>query len=316
MSVIKKFIYHHDVLAKLYNIRRNRVRNKYNHLSDEEFAKMHYFQKRGKELNLETPQTFDEKLWYLKLHNRDPLLKKCTDKYLVREYVKECGLGHILNALYGVYDRFEDIDFSKLPDKCILKCNHTSGTNAIFDRNGTFDYKYQKNEFDFFMNRDSYWGYREWNYKDIEKKIICERLLEQPGKDCLDDYKFMCFHGKVKLVFGEIGICEQDGSHNADSKRNVYTRDYELLKHVKFTRDNFDPALLPRPKNFEKMVEYAEILAKPFIHCRVDLYNIDGEIYFGELTFYHQSATNKIEPEEMDRKAAGWIDLNDIKYYA
>lgn len=315
MSRIKKFIYHNDWLAKIYNVKRTISRNKYNKLSDDEFAKLYYMKKRGKDLDLENPQTYDEKLWYLKIHNQDPLLTKCTDKYLVRQYIKECGLEHILNDLYGVYDCFKNIEFENIPDKCILKCNHTSGVNAIFDREGEFDYRYQKNEFDFFMKRNNYWGYREWNYKNIEPKIICEKLLTQPGKTCLDDYKFMCFGGKVRLVFGEVGICAPDGSHNTDSKRNVYNRDFELIEGVKFTRENFNPAELPKPLNYEKMVEYAEILAQPFIHCRVDLYNIEGKIYFGELTFYHQSGINRIEPEQLAYEVGSWIDLKSIKHY-
>ena len=278
---IKLFLYHHDWIAKIYNVIRNRRRDRFNHLSDEEFAKMYYKERTGRELNLVNPETYDVKLWFLKLHIRDPLMTKCTDKYLVRDYVTECGLGHILNELYAVYERFDEIDFSRLPDRFIMKFNHTSGTNAIYDKNLFFDYKYQKNEFDFWMQRNSFWGSREWNYKDIKPLIICEKVLEQPGSDCLNDYKFMCFGGKVKLVFGETGICRPDGTHNPDSVRNVYDRDYNLMEGVRFTRQNFDPALLPKPENYEKMVEYAEILSKPFRHCRVDLYNIEGAIYFG-----------------------------------
>lgn len=143
------------------------------------------------------------------LHVRDPLLTRCTDKLTVREYVKECGLGHILNELYEVYDSFDDIDFDTLPSLCILKYNHTSGTNTIFDRTKAFDHKYQRNEFNFWKQRNSYWGSREWNYKNIIPKILCEKYLEQPGKTCLDDYKFMCFNGEVKLVFGEITFYHQ-----------------------------------------------------------------------------------------------------------
>lgn len=312
VSRIKLFIYHHDFLAKLYNIYRNYRRDRYNKLSDEEFARMYYREQTGRELNLENPVTYDDKLWYLKLHVRDPLLTRCTDKLLVRDYVKECGLGHILNELYGVYDDFSEIDFEKLPSPCIIKYNHTSGTNVIYDRTKPFDYQYQKNEFRFWKQRNSFWGTREWNYKDIVPKIICEKLLVQPGKDCLDDYKFMCFGGKVKLVFGEIGICSADGSHNADSRRNVYDREYHLMEGARFTRENFDPALLPKPKNYERMVEYAEKLSAPFIHCRVDLYNIDGEIYFGELTFYHQGCRSIVYPEELYYEAGSWIDLGKL----
>lgn len=313
MHPLKRFIYHHNWIARLYNIRRTYSRNKYNHLSDEAFAQYYYNLKKEGLLDLEDPRTYDEKLWVLKLKNRDPLLRRCTDKYEVREYVKELGLEHILNELYGVYNSYDEIDFQRLPSPCILKCNHTSGVNAIYEQGKEYDHKYNRNEFNFFMKRDSFWGSREWNYKGIESKIICEKLLEQPGKECLDDYKFMCFHGEVKLVFGEIGICGADGSHNANSKRNVYTRDYELIEGARFTRENFDPKLLPKPKNYDKMLAYAELLAKPFIHARVDLYNIDGDIYFGEITFYHQGCTSIVVPDELYYEAGSWIDLSQIK---
>ena len=310
---IKLFIYHHNIIAKIYNVIRNWRRDQFNHLSDEEFARMYYKDRTGRELNLSNPETYDDKLWFLKLHIRDPLMTKCTDKYLVRDYVTECGLGHILNELYAVYERFDEIDFLKLPERFIMKFNHTSGTNAIYDKNKSFDYKYQKNEFDFWMHRNSFWGSREWNYKDIKPLIICEKVLEQPGRDSLNDYKFMCFGGEVKLVFGEIGICRPDGSHNPDSVRNVYDRDYNLMEGVRFTRQNFDPALLPKPENFEKMVEYAETLSKPFRHCRVDLYNIEGTIYFGEMTFYHQGCSSIVTPESLYYEAGSWIDISGIQ---
>ena len=151
---IKKIIYHHWVTAKLYNIIRNYRRDKDNKLSDEEFAKKYFYKNTGRTLNIEKPETFDEKLWYLKLHERNPLLTICTDKFRVREYVKECGLTNILNTLYGVYDSFEEIPFNELPESFFIKCNHTSGTNIIYDRKQTFVYRFYKNEFDFWMKRN------------------------------------------------------------------------------------------------------------------------------------------------------------------
>ena len=151
MSVhpLKRFVYHHKITAKLYNIIRNHRRDKYNKLSDEEVAQMQHINHTGKRLNLENPKTFDEKVWYLKLHEKNPLKTMCTDKYRVREYVKQCGLEHILNEMYGAYDSFAEIPFDELPDRFFIKWNHTSGANVIYDRNKTFDYVYWKNEFDF-----------------------------------------------------------------------------------------------------------------------------------------------------------------------
>lgn len=158
---IKKFIYHHDSLAKIYNIYRNWNRNKYNHMSDEEFVQWKYHKVTGNRLNLENPITFDDKLNYMKLYNNDSLIRRCSDKAEVRKYVAECGLEEILNEVYGIYDSVEEIEWDKLPDRCMIKCNHTSGANILFDRNKNFDYSYFKNEFSFWMQRDFYWSGRE-----------------------------------------------------------------------------------------------------------------------------------------------------------
>lgn len=137
--------------------------------------------------------------------------------------------------------------------------------------------------------------------------------MNQKTKKVLDDYKFLCFDGEVRLVFGEIGVSDENGTHNAASKRNVYNRNFELLEGVKFSRENFSPELLPKPENYEKMVEYAEKLSKPFLHVRVDLYNVDGQIYFGEMTFYHQSGFNRVTPVQLYYDAGSWIDLSKMK---
>lgn len=314
MSVhpLKKFLYHHTLTAKMYNVIRSARRDKDNRLSDEEFAKKYYKMKTGMDLNLENPTRFNEKLWYLKLHEKHPLMTKCSDKYLVREYVRECGLEHILNEMYGAYDRFEDIPFDELPDRFFIKCNHTSGVNAIIDKKKGFDYKYLKNEFDFWMNRNYFYSSREWNYKNIDRKIVCEKIMTQPGKSNLDDYRFMCFKGEVKMVYGDIDACAEDGSHYVGSARNIYDRDFNLMEGVRVSRENFDPAKMPKPKNYDKMVEYAEILSKPFRHVRVDLYNLDGEIRFGELTFYHQGACSVMTPDSFDYEAAEWLDITGL----
>lgn len=310
---IKKFIYHHDFLAKIYNVYRNWNRNKYNHMSDEEFVKWQFHRATGRNLNLDNPQTYDEKLNYLKIYNEDPLMKRCSDKAAVRDYIKECGLEHILNEVYGIYDSVEEIEWNTLPEKCMIKCSHTSGANILFDRSRGFDYKYFNNEFRFWMQRDFYWTGRERNYKGLKPRIICEKYLKQENKPVLNDYRFMCFGGEVKFVLGEIGASREDGTHNAGFGRNVYTRDFELMKGVKFTRDNFPAELLPKPLNYEKMVEYAEILSRPFPHVRVDFYNINGQIYFGEMTFYHQSGCNTVTPEQLYYDAGSWIDLSRVK---
>lgn len=309
---LKLFLYHHTLTANLYNIIRSYRRDKYNHkLSDEEFARWQYKQHTGKYLDLENPRTYDEKVWYLKLHERDDIQKRCSDKCLVREYVKECGLGHILNEVYGVYNSFKEIPFDKLPDRFFLKCTHTSGTNVIYDRSKPFDYVYQKNEFNYWMKRDYFWGSREWNYKGLEPKIICEEILEDKDGKLPIDYKIMCFGGEAKMLFLNIGLSTNTGEHADDAYCNIYDRDFNLLP-IKDERENYKGNDIVKPDNWDKMIEYAEILSKPFRHCRVDLYNVDGKIYFGEITFHHGGGCNGIEPEEWAYKMGDWIDINGL----
>lgn len=280
-------------------------------ISDIAYAKKTYRKRCGKTLNLQNPQTFDEKLWYLKLHNRDPLLTICSDKYRVREYVEHCGLGFLLNELYGVYDNARDIEFSKFHEPVFLKCNHTSGDNVIYDPHKPFDQEDFVKRFNFVLKQNSYVKSREWNYKNIKPKIIAEKVLRDKNGKLPLDYKFLCFDGEPKLLFLDIDVCTEDGKHNAINYRNVYDMNFRLLDMTE-TRDHKDLDTIKKPENFEKMAEYAAILSKPFAQCRIDFYNIDGKIYFGEITFYHGGGCNNIQPREWDLKIGSWIDINNI----
>ncbi len=281
-------------------------------VSDETFAKIKYKESTGKTLNLKNPTTFNEKLWWLKLNNRDPLLTLCTDKYKVRDYVKKCGLGHILITLYGVYNDAKDINFDTLPDKAFIKTNHGSGTNIIWDRSRPFNISKFKKEFNKALRRNYFWQSREWNYKNIEPKIIIEEVLENEEKSPLVDYRFLCFDGAVKLIFVDIETASSDGSHNPYAKRNVYDKNFNYLD-IKVGREHFNPSLVKKPCNLDEMIRYAEILSNPFPHCRIDLYNIDGKVYFGEITFYHGGCSQIITPGEWDKRIGDWINLGSSK---
>ena len=309
---VRNLSHRNSFINKLYLIS-NRIKvSLLSILSDEKFAKMKYKENTGKTLNLDDPKTFNEKLWWLKLNNRDPLLTKCSDKVKVRDYVKECGLGHILNEVYGVYDNANDIDFDELPDKAFIKTNHGSGTNIIWDRNKPFDKAKFRKKFNRALKENYYWQSREWNYKNIEPKIIVEKILEDKENKSLIDYRFLCFDGVVKMIFVDIETAAEDGSHSPYAKRNVYDRDFNYLD-IKVKRERYDKSLISKPKNFEKMIEYAEILSEPFPFCRVDLYNINGDVYFGEITFYPGGAMQIVEPEEWEQRMGDWIDLNSNK---
>ncbi|MEQ8235734.1 MAG: ATP-grasp fold amidoligase family protein [Syntrophomonadaceae bacterium] len=285
-------------------------------LNDVEYFKRRHKHITGQELDLENPVTFTEKLYFLSLSNRDPLLKKCSDKYLVREYVGDCGLGHILNDLYGVYDSAADIDFDRLPSPCILKLNHASGFNAIYDRRKPFDKRDFVRKFDFMLKQDYYWNCREWNYKHIKPRIICERLLEDDQSGLgLIDYKFMCFRGLAKALLITIDTCDATGAPNEAIRRNLYDMDFNFLP-VTMNGPNIPLDLVGKPANFEEMRSYAETLAKPFPHCRIDLYNVEGKIYFGEITFFHGAGLIIFEPHEWALQLGDWIDLTGYKIAA
>jgi hypothetical protein len=281
-------------------------------ICDVEFVKKRYKERTGKEYNLDAPQTFDDKLTLLKLSNRDPLLTQCSDKYLVRQYVRDCGLEHILTKVYGIYEDARDINFESIPSPSFFKCNHTSGINAIYDRNKKFNKKQFIRNFNFFLKQNYYVVSREWNYKDISPKIICEEYLQSKNNEPLIDWRFLCFDGKVKYIFADIDTCAIDGTHNPAAKRNVYDQKMNLLD-VKVTREKFDPKLIEKPSKFDDMIAYAEILSKPFPHCRVDFYNIDGHIYFGEMTFYHAGCCSVFEPEHWAKIFGDCIDITGYR---
>lgn len=181
-----------SVMERIYSIANYIKVHILKEISDESFARMKYKENTGKVLNLENPITYNEKLWWLKVNNRDPLMTKCSDKYLVRDYVKDCGLGHILNELYGVYDNANDIDFESLPvDEVFLKCNHGSGKNIIYRKNINFNKSAFIKEFNKSLKQNYFLQSREWNYKDISPKIISERVLRDKDGNLPNDYKFM-----------------------------------------------------------------------------------------------------------------------------
>jgi len=247
------------------------------------------------------------------LHNRDPLLPICSDKYRVREYVELCGLGKILNELYGVYDSAKEINFSTLQSPCFLKCNHTSGDNIIFDRKKPFDKKRFIRHFDFMLNQNYFWGGREWCYKNIQPKIIAEKVLRDKEGNLPLDYKFMCFHGEPKIMYLSADTCSEKGTHSEKQRLNYYDMDFNMLPITGAGMQNIKGEV-KKPDTFEKMKEYAAILSKPFPFCRVDFYSVDNQIYFGEITFYPTGGCQNLQPHEWSLRLGSWIDLGKIKH--
>ncbi len=281
---------------------------------EEGYAKWFYHLYTGKELNLDNPTRFDEKVWWLKLNNRDPKMTLCSDKNAVRKYIIECGFGDILIPQFDVVQNTNQLDFSKYDCEVIAKCNHNSGGHIFFDPMNPLtekELKAEKKKIGFILKQNAFFLSREWNYKNIKPCIVVEKVIRDQSGNLPLDYKFMCFDGEPKLLFLDLGVINKDKSYNHDYPRNIYDMNFNLLP-VHETRPNAD-YIVKKPKNFELMVEIARKLSQPFPFCRVDLYNIDGMIYFGEITFYHGGGCNDIQPEEWDYKMGSWIDLNSSK---
>lgn len=280
-------------------------------LPDEKYAQWFHKLYTGKGLNLKEPRYFDEKIWWLKLNNRDPLLTQCSDKHAVRDYVKEKGFEDILIPQVGLYNNAKEIPFNQYVDEVIIKCTSGSGENYIFTPSKINDTNMIVKRMNYALKQNPYWYSREWNYKNIDRKITVEKIIRDKNGKLPTDYKFMCFNGEPKLLFLDIGLIDENNIYNHNYPRNIYDMDFNLMP-FKETRDNY-LGEIKKPDNWERMIEIAQKLSEPFPYCRVDLYNVDGKIYFGEITFYHGGGCNDIQPEEWDLRIGSWIDTNNPK---
>lgn len=304
----RKLTHSSEKLTNIYKVLNSLKTNALKIVNDETFSQIKYWEATGKKLNLALPTTFNEKLWWLKFNYRHPLMTQCSDKVRVRDYIEDIGLEHILTDIEGVYSKAEDIPFDKLNGKFFIKCNHVSGTNAIYDSNKSDSFNHSKfvKEFNCALSKNYYHQSREWNYKNIEPKILVEKFIETDSN--LLDYRFFCFHGEVKLIFVDIDTASASGKHNPKAKRNIYNTKFELQTFT-VGRENFNTNLVSRPTNINQMIEIAEKISKPFIFCRVDLYNNNDEIKFGEITFYPGGATQQFSSIDADLMVASWIKL-------
>lgn len=272
--------------------------------SDEELIKKKFLQKVGREVNLDNPKKFNDKLQWLKLNWYDPLAVKCADKYAVREFIKEKIGEEYLNELYSVYNSVDKVDLSELPEQFVLKGTHGSGFNIICKDKSRVNWKKQKTKMKRWFKRNFYWETREWVYKDIKPRIIAEKYLEESNSEELKDYKIYCFNGVPKLIQVDI---DRFGNH----KQNFYDESWNF-KDVKIWCENDKNIEVKKPKNYNDMIRISKILSNPFPHVRVDLYNIKGKIYFGELTFFHQSGFADFIDIKLEDKMGEWLDLNKI----
>lgn len=258
------------------------VKRRFLQYSDYELAQK-IWKKRKKTLNLNNPQTLDEKMWYLKFSNRDPLLTLCSDKHCVRDYIKLCGYENILKKEYSIFFNANEINFDKLPSPCYLKCNHASGMNYVYRKENNNKEFYLRWKFNFLLNQNPYYLSREWNYKEIKPIIICEEVIASIDGSEFPEFQFFCSYGKIFFGIYNIGLADEKGNHK-DPIRWAFWPDFSIvLEAVKL---NYNDVLPNKPDNFVELIKCAETLSKPFPIVRVDLFNVDNKIYFNELTFY------------------------------
>lgn len=273
-------------------------------LSDEQYLKLMYKCQFGKNLDLKNPKTFNEKLQWLKLRNNTALHTKMVDKYEVKDYVAQIiGDDYIIPTI-GVWDKFDDIEFECLPDQFVLKCTHDSGGLVICKDKKQLNKTSAKKKIEKSLKKNYYWAGRELQYKNVKPRIIAEPYLEDSEFGELRDYKFFVFSGKCKLLY----IASDRGNEKEETKFDFFDDNFT---HLDFTNGHPNSKIPPsKPLNFEKMKSMAELLAKGFPHLRVDFYEVNGKVYFGELTFSHWSGLIPFEPEEWDYKLGDWLMLN------
>ncbi len=262
---------------------------------DKLYLGISYYLNMGKRLDLNNPQTMNEKLQWLKLFNRKPEYKQMVDKLLAKEYIsKLIGNEYIVPTL-GVWDCFEEIDFERLPNRFVLKTNHGGGNTGVVicANKSTFNKETARKKLNKSLGKDIYKEYREWPYKDIQKKIFAEELLGE-GCDDIVDYKFYCFDGFVDSVL--LCVDRQIG----DPKFYFFDQNWQLKRHNKRGKEAPENFTLPKPENMDKMFELASKLSKGIPFLRVDLYNVNGKIYFGETTFFPASGYDANRLPEAD----------------
>ena len=283
------------------------MRGIFNKMSDEKYLSYLYRSKLGKPLNLSNPVTFNEKLQWLKIHDRKPEYTTMVDKYAVKKYVADrIGKQYIIPTL-GVWNSFDEIDFEKLPNQFVLKCTHDSGGLVICRNKSKFDKNRAKKKISKCLKKNFYYMGREWPYKNVRPRIIAEEYMEDNNTKDLRDYKFFCFNGKAKLLF----IVSERQNKYEETKYDYYDANF---KHLPFTNGHPNSKkAIDKPKNFELMKKLAEKLSQGIPHVRIDFYEINGIVKFGEITFFTRSGWVTFVPSEWDRKLGDLINLPNCK---
>ncbi len=274
-------------------------------LPDKLYLQIFYFSTTGKFINFKNPKGFNEKLQWLKVNDRRPEYTKLVDKLAVREYISDVLGEEYLFPLLGKWESFGDIDFDSLPEKFVLKCNHDSGSTKVIRNKSSLtkaDYEEMKLFYTERLKRDFFYAGREYPYKGIKPYIIAEQLMvdDKNSEKAIDDYKFFCFNGEPKVMFVA-----------TDRERDCRTDFFDMnFNHLEFynVHPNSDKPIT-KPERFEEMKEIAAKLSKGMRQVRIDLYELNGKIYFGEFTFFHGGGFRLYQPAHWETELGDWISI-------
>ena len=274
-------------------------------LDDTTYLKLEYKIVMEEKLNLENPKTLNEKLQWLKLNNKQKIYTEMVDKYEVKKYIKKIiGEEYVIPTI-DVFKKFEDIDFNKLPNQFVLKCTHDSGSTVVCKNKENFNINKAKKKINKALKTKFYKFGREYPYKDVEPRIICEKYMENKDGTPINDYKFYCFNGKAYYVM----ICTERETGNPKfyyfDRQGVLQKDMSLDgKELKIEKEILDKSI-----DLNKMFEIAEKLSKNIKFVRTDLYSINDKIYFGEFTFFPSSGFDNTRTKECDEQLTKYLEI-------
>ncbi|THB64919.1 MAG: glycosyl transferase [Spirochaetaceae bacterium] len=260
-----------------------------------------YKKKFGSSLDLESPQTYNEKLQWMKLYWEDSRASVCADKYAVRKLVADTIGDKYLNTLFGVYDSPDQIDFDALPDSFVIKLTHGSGMNIVCKDKSRLDVVYARRLLAVWQAMDYACLKTELVYRNVPRRIICEKFIDTGGEE-LRDYRFFCFNGEPKFIAVDLSITDK-----SKTRRNIYDLEWNQMP-VRITYPNENEVSIPRPSKLEEMVELSRRLSAGFPHVRIDFY-CEDTVLFGEMTFFHQSGLGIMLPKEFNLQVGSYLEL-------
>lgn len=280
-----------------------------NVLSDESYLHLLYRARLGRHLSLNHPQSYTEKLQWLKLYDRRPEYTMMVDKYKVRDFVAgTIGEGHLFPIL-GVWEKADQIDFDLLPEQFVLKCNHSSGDVIICRDKRELDIGQVRRQLQKTLQKNFYYAGREWPYKNVKRLIYAEQFMVDESGYELKDYKFFCFDGEPRILF----VASDRHKKGEEVKFDFFDLEWN---HLPFVNGHLHARKkIPRPQALDEMLSISRKLSQGIPHVRIDLYEISGKVYFGEMTFFHFSGLVPFVPDEWDYTIGTWLNLPP-KYHA